>query len=81
LQINQQTIAAKVLDRKAALTGGLRIFLFGFAKKERENIEDDELATLRDVAKAWFAADAKAIERALSDGSLQEVEYDKEKED
>jgi hypothetical protein len=27
------------------------VFLFGFAKNERENIDDDELATLRDIAK------------------------------
>jgi hypothetical protein len=39
------------------------------------------LATLRNVAKAWFAADAKAIERALFLGLMQEVEYDKERED
>lgn len=54
------------------------VFLFGFAKSERENIEADELATLREIASAWFEADGKMIARALSDGLLQEVDYGKE---
>jgi hypothetical protein len=56
------------------------VFLFGFAKSERENFEEDELATLRDIARGWFAADTKAIARAISDGLLQEVDYDHEEE-
>ena len=28
------------------------VFLFGFAKSERENVNDDELKTLQDIAKA-----------------------------
>lgn len=30
------------------------VFLYGFAKSERANIDDDELATARDVAKGWL---------------------------
>lgn len=56
------------------------VFLFGFAKSERENIEDDELATLRDIARGWFAANAMALARAITDGVVQEVEYDPEEE-
>lgn len=56
------------------------IFLFGFAKNERDNIADDELASARDIAKAWLEADADVIERALIDGLLQELNYEKEKE-
>ena len=54
------------------------VFLFGFAKSERENIEADELATLREIASAWFEADGKTIARAISGGLLQEVDYGKE---
>ena len=58
----------------------LSVFLFGFAKSERDNIDDDELATLREIAKGWFAADTRAIQRAVGDGLLQEVDYgEKEK--
>lgn len=49
------------------------VFLYGFAKNERENIEKDELATLKDLAEAWISADAAKIERAIEDGELQEV--------
>ncbi len=55
------------------------VFLFGFAKSERENIDDDELATLRDIAKGWLEANA-ARSRALADGLIQEVEHDEEEE-
>ena len=32
------------------------IFLFGFAKNERDNIDDKQLATLQDIAAAWLTA-------------------------
>jgi hypothetical protein len=44
------------------------IFLFGFAKNERENIEDKQLTTLREIVASWFAADDKKIAHALKDG-------------
>ena len=40
------------------------IFLFGFAKNELDNIDDDQLATLRETAALWVAADAQKIEQA-----------------
>lgn len=58
----------------------LSVFLYGFAKNERDNIDDDELATLRDIAKGWFQAGTAALERAVADGLLQEVEYGEEEE-
>ena len=60
--------------------GQRAVFLYGFAKRERENIEPDELATLRAVAAAWLRADPKAIAQALTDGALKEVTYDEKKE-
>jgi hypothetical protein len=56
------------------------VFLFGFAKSERDNIDDDELATLHDIAKGWLGANAGALARAVADGLIQEVEYDEEEE-
>jgi hypothetical protein len=49
------------------------------AKSERENVDDDELVTLRDIAKGWFAADARALAKAMAEGLIQEVTYDQEK--
>lgn len=50
------------------------VFLYGFAKNERENIEPDELATLKDIAAAWMAAGEAEIDRAIAAGVLQEIE-------
>jgi hypothetical protein len=54
------------------------IFLFGFAKNERENIDDEQLKTLRDIIAFWFAADEAKIAQALKDGLLIEVPYGKD---
>lgn len=52
------------------------VFLYGFAKNERDNIDPDELLTLRDIAEGWLAADAKGIREALAREALREVEHD-----
>jgi hypothetical protein len=51
------------------------IFLFGFAKNERENIDDDQLRTLREIVASWFAADETKIMHALKVGLLIEVQH------
>jgi hypothetical protein len=56
--------------------GQRAVFLYGFAKNERENIGADEMLTLRELGVAWLAADATRIERALVDSTLQEVTDD-----
>ena len=56
------------------------VFLYGFAKRERENIKPDELLTLREIAAAWLAADPKKIADALNQGALKEVAYEETKE-
>ena len=60
--------------------GSRAVFLYAFAKNERENIEPDELLTLRETGAIWLAADAKEIGRALVEGILQEVIDEAEKE-
>jgi hypothetical protein len=54
------------------------IFLFGFAKNERENIDDKQLMTLREIVTAWFAADDNKIAQALKEGLLIEVKHGNE---
>jgi hypothetical protein len=64
------------------------IFLLGFAKNERENIEDDELLSLslslslslRETAGKWLAADGTRIQKELELGNLQEINHDEENE-
>ena len=56
----------------------LAIFLFGFAKNKRENIDSDQLKTLREIVAIWFAADEERIAEALADGNLIEVHHGNE---
>ncbi|TWB47759.1 RelE toxin of RelEB toxin-antitoxin system [Nitrospirillum viridazoti] len=49
------------------------VFLYGFAKNDRENIEEDELQTLRTIGAIWLAAAADKITQALGNGDLQEI--------
>ena len=54
------------------------VFLYGFAKSERDNVDDDELETARDIARGWL--DASQLSRALADGLIQEMAYDAKEE-
>jgi hypothetical protein len=54
-------------------TGARAVFLYAFAKNERENIDPDELLTLREIGASWLAADTRQIAQALEEGNLQEV--------
>jgi hypothetical protein len=56
------------------------VFLLGFAKNERENIEADELLSLRKIAQTWLSADAARIQKELELGNLQEINHDEESE-
>jgi hypothetical protein len=56
--------------------GDRAIFVFGFAKSERENITDDELRIIREVADSWLAVNAGGITKALAEGLLIEVQHD-----
>lgn len=52
------------------------VFLFAFAKNERENISDRELLTLREIAATFLTASRGKIANALNDGTLIEVRDD-----
>jgi hypothetical protein len=52
---------------------GRAVFLYGFAKSERENIDADQLIELRSIAAGWLDETAEGIERALEEERLQEV--------
>ena len=55
---------------------GRAVFLYAFAKNERDNIDPDELLSLREIAQGWLAADADKIALAVADGALLEVDDD-----
>lgn len=54
------------------------IFFYGFAKNEKANIAQEELETLKDIAKEWLKAKETKIISSLDEGLLQEVNYEKE---
>ena len=57
---------------------GRAVFLFGFAKNERENIDPDELQLFRLIGANWLAASAASITQAIKTGDLEEISHDDE---
>jgi hypothetical protein len=61
--------------------GDRAVFLYGFAKKERDNIEEDELETLREIGAVWLEAKIDRLEHAIREGILHEAGYDDGKQE
>ena len=57
---------------------GRAVFLFGFAKNDRDSIADNELQALRTIGANWLAASPQAVGQALDDGDLQEIDDDED---
>ena len=55
--------------------GDRAIFLLGFGKNERANIDDDELEDLRGQARAFLGLSMDQIEAAIAEDELTEVNY------
>jgi hypothetical protein len=53
--------------------GDRAVFLYGFAKNERDNIDPNELLTLREIGAAWLKAAPRQIDRALAEETLEEA--------
>ena len=56
--------------------GDRAVFLLGFAKNERDNVSETEIAALRKLALVWLHASAGGIAVAMEEGVLQEVAND-----
>jgi hypothetical protein len=54
------------------------IFLFGFAKSERENVSAEQLADLKNAASDMLRRSEDGFAEDIAAGRLQEVEYDQE---
>jgi hypothetical protein len=57
------------------------VFLFGFAKSARGNVDEDELATAREIAKGWLDADGKGLALAVAEGLIEEMDYGEKEKD
>lgn len=54
------------------------IFLFGFAKSERQNLDDYELVYWQRVGRIYLGLDDDGLEAAIAADELTEVGYDEE---
>ena len=59
---------------------GCAVFLYAFAKNERENIDADELADLRALGARWLSASSGELASQIQGGALQEISHDDEAE-
>lgn len=57
------------------------VFLYGFAKSERDNIDDRELADLKKLAERYLSYSDTQIAVALARSELTELACDDQKED
>lgn len=53
--------------------GERAFFIFGFAKNEIDNIDDKDLAELRDAARQYDRLTEEEIDCAVADGKLKEL--------
>jgi hypothetical protein len=62
-------------------SGNRAVFLYGFAKSERDNIGSDEVAELRKLGANWLNATNETVASALKEGALKEITDDQEEND
>ena len=55
--------------------GDLAVFLLGFAKNDRGNVDDDELVDLKGQARVFLRLSMKEINASIAADELAEVEY------
>lgn len=59
-----------------AFSSGQRsLFLYGFAKNDRDNIEDDELRELRKLSQIFLGLNEEEIASALEIERMEEITY------
>ena len=56
--------------------GERAVFLFGFAKRERDNISEAQLADLKALASDMLERSDDVIDETIVEGLIQEVDYD-----
>lgn len=57
-------------------SGNRAVFMYGIAKSDRGNIDEDELATLREIGAAWLEAKQEQLDHAIKEGILEEMNND-----
>jgi hypothetical protein len=60
--------------------GDRAVFLFGFAKSERANLDDDELSYLRRIGRSYLSLDDDGLEMAIAADEVMEISYGQEEQ-
>lgn len=60
-------------------TGSHAVFLYGFAKSDKDNLDPEELREYQKLAQIYVRFSAADIATALRGGELQEITYEDEK--
>ena len=55
--------------------GSKAFFVYGFAKRDKDNIRRDELKAFRKLADEMLMFDDKALAAAINNGTIMEVRY------
>ena len=58
---------------------GRAVFLYGFAKNDRDNIDADQLQALRVIGANWLSASDEIVRQAQDDGDLLEITHDEKR--
>lgn len=68
------------MHRSIIVAKGARywIYQYLFAKKDRDNIENDELLAFRSLAKSYEGLTIQQLERLIQDGDCVEICHDDE---
>ena len=61
--------------------GNMAFFVYGFAKNERDNIDESDERDFKDLAKVLLALSDEGLKKLTDNGELTEVEYEDEKDD
>ena len=59
----------------ASNLGDRWVFMFGFAKNERHNVDDDELRLMKRLASAFLEMDDRMLRQALTSGEFLEIHH------
>lgn len=53
--------------------GARAVFLYVFAKSDRENVSPDELLAWREIGSIWLLEDEQGVRRAIKEEELEEI--------
>jgi hypothetical protein len=59
----------------ASNLGDRWVFMFRFAKNERDNVDDDELRLMKRLASAFLEMDDRMLRQALTSGEILEIHH------